>query len=242
MALGEKNDFRSIGFQQEERFPGQDQVGGTGTPMLRSWSQPSGSSNASSPVPPLTWPSLGFDGFTFPGITLPGQMPPIIIGGLGGTTTGATSISVYGGSTTTPTAVSTINFVGSGLVDVTITGPSEAQVEYQDTGGGGGGATTLIYGKITGSTRITGGAASWSYTVLTSGGSVTARNLLEKENTNSTAYGYSILPTGSDRINNTSYYFYPVPTNTWVRMELTTAVDGVSRYWFSAPNYLAGGC
>lgn len=241
MALGEQEDFRSKGFQQVNRFPGQDHIGGTGSPMLQQWTQPSGSTNLGSPVPPLLVPSLGNSSYTFPGFTLPAQMPPIVIPSLG-STTGTTSIGVYGGAgTPTSTPVSTIHFIGSGLVNVTVAG-TEATVEYQDTGGSGGGTTTLIYGKITSTSRISAGKAAWAYTVLTSSGSVTARNLLEKENTTTSAYGYTINPSGTDRIVSTSYYIYPVPINTWVRMELTTAVDGVSRYWFSAPNYLNGGC
>ena len=242
MALGEEGDFRSAMWQQVPRFPGQDRIGGPGTPMLQQWTQPYGSTNMNLPVPPLSVPALGFPGITFPGITFPNQLPPVTLGGSGGTPA-VTAIGVYGGTVTTPAPVSTIEFVGSGLVNVTIAG-TQATVEYQDTGGGGGGTTTLVYGYINTGTpaRITSGIAAWSYDVITSSGTVTARNLLEKGNTNTVAYGYSISPSGSDKISGTSYYIYPVPANTWVRMEQTSAVDGTLRYWFSAPNFINGSC
>jgi hypothetical protein len=242
MALGEQEDFRSKGFQQVNRFPGQDHIGGTGSPMLQQWTQPSGSTNMSLPVPPLAVPGLTLPNITFPGITLPNQLPPVVLGA--GGSTGTSSINVYGGTgTPTPTPVSTIEFIGSGLVNVVVTG-TDATVEYQDTGGGGGGST-LVYGYINTAspTRITAGIAAWTYDVMTSGGSaIVARNLLEKGNTSTVAYGYSISPSGSDKISGTSYYVYPVPLNTWVRMEQTSAVDGTMRYWFSAPNFINGSC
>jgi hypothetical protein len=106
----------------------------------------------------------------------------------------------------------------------------------------------LVYGKVTASSIITAGTARWSYTVTTylagvAGASVTAYNLLEKENTTTSAYGY-VVTSGTLRIASTNYYVRPVPDtpNTWVRMELTNNVDGVSKYWFSAPNIISGTC
>jgi type I restriction-modification system DNA methylase subunit len=105
-----------------------------------------------------------------------------------------------------------------------------------------------VYGKITASAIITATIARWSYTVTTyvagvAGASVTAYNLLEKENTATSAYGYTVT-SGTLRIASTNYYVRPVPDtpNTWVRMELTNNVDGVSKYWFSAPNIISGTC
>lgn len=242
MAIGEPEDFRSRGFQQVNRFPGQDQVGGSGSPMLRSFNTPQGRSNTSMPVPGLTLPALNFPGITFPGSTFPNQLPPVSVSGLGGGT-GATptnTVKVYGapGSTTdAPTDATEILFQGSALNDVSVAG-GVATVTY-DSGVGG---STLVYGYITGGSRITAGVAAWTYNITLYGGStITARNLFEKGNTSSLAYGYNISG-GVDRISGTSYYVYPVPVNTWVRLEQTSNVDGTTRYWFEAPNFINGGC
>lgn len=244
MPIGEEGDFRTIGFMMKNLFPGQDRVGGPGSAMLQQWTQPSGGTNMSSPVPPLADTALTFPNITFPGITFPNQLPPIIISGVPGEGAAATgTVKVYGpaGSTTTaPTDATQILFQGTALVDVAVTS-GNAVVTYDSSGGGGG--STLVYGYVSGTpTRITGGIAAWSYSVVTAtAGTVTARNLLEKGNTSSVAYGYTIAG-GVDRISGTSYYIFPVPSNTWVRMELTTGVDGTNRYWFSAPNFINGGC
>jgi hypothetical protein len=242
MPLGEEGDFRTVGFQMKPMFPGQDQVGGTGSPMLRSFTPPQGRSNNSLPVPGLTVPALNFPGITFPGITFPNQLPPVSISGLGGGGTGTVSpVKVYGaaGSTTTsPTDATEILFQGTALNDVSVAG-GVATVTYNSSGGGG---STLVYGYITGGSRITAGVAAWTYNItLYSGSTITARNLFERGNTSSKAYGYNISG-GVDRIANTSYYVYPVPVNTWVRLEQTSGVDGSTGYWFEAPNYINGGC
>jgi hypothetical protein len=111
-------------------------------------------------------------------------------------------------------------------------------------GGGGGGASTIAYGKITNASNVSG-VARWNYsaqlyTAGVGGTGVSAYNLWEKENTGTTAYGYSV--TGGTQIIGTSYNIYSVPINTWVSMEFTNAVSGSSAYWFGAPNPIFGGC
>ena len=245
MAIGEPDDFRSKGWQQFMRFPGQDHVGGPGSAMLHRWTQPSGSTNMSPPVPPLTVPGLTFPNITFPGITLPNQLPPVIIGGAGTGTAAANTVIVS--DTVNPSqAVTTINFIGSGLVGVTFASGA-ATVEYEDTGGSG---STLVYGKITNATRTAGTRAFWTYTVQpyvsgsASGGTVTAYNLLENDNSTTAAYGYSIVSSGNyDRITSTNYYIKSVPVGAWVRMEQTSAIPSYSNtYWFEAPNRIDGAC
>lgn len=249
MALGEQEDFRSKGFQQVNRFPGQDHIGGTGSPMLQQWTQPSGSTNMSLPVTPFTVPGLTLPNITFPGINLPNQLPPITFGGNGTGTTATNTVNVYGstGTTTTPTPASQILFQGSALIDVTVTG-GNAVVTY-DSGGGGGGST-LVYGQITNATRTAGTRAFWTYTVqpyvagAASGGTVTAYNLLENDNSTTAAYGYNIVSSGNyDRITSTNYYIKSVPVGAWVRMELTSAIPSYANtYWFEAPNRIDGAC
>ena len=250
MALGEQEDFRSKGFQQVNRFPGQDHVGGPGSAMLHQWTPPSGSTNMSLPVPPLAVPGLTLPNITFPGITLPNQLPPIIISGIGGTGGAATgTVKVYGpsGSTTdAPTDATQILFQGTALVDVAVTS-GNAVVTYDSSGGGG---STLVYGQITNATRTAGTRAFWTYTVqpyvagAASGGTVTAYNLLENDNSTTAAYGYSIVSSGNyDRITSTNYYIKSVPVGAWVRMEQTSAIPSYSNtYWFEAPNRIDGAC
>lgn len=117
-----------------------------------------------------------------------------------------------------------------------------------DTGtsgsGSGSGSSTIVYGKITNASQVTG-VARWNYSVqpyLVGVGitGVTAYNLWEKENTGNTAYGYAV--TGGTQIIGTSYNIYSVPINTWVSMEFTNAITGSSAYWFGAPNPIYGGC
>ena len=247
MALGDPQDFRMKLFAQTELFPAQDHVGGAGSAMLRSLTTPSGSTNMSKPTPPMTFPAMNFPGITFPGFNLPQQIPPIVIqAGAGGTAGTTITVQPLGG--TAYTDINTIQFTGNGLVGVTNPSTGVALVEYQDTGGGGGG-TTLVYGQVTSSSRITGNTAAWSYTIqpwkngAAFGSTVTAKNLLEKANTSTNAYGYSVSESGGDRVGSTSYYVYPVPTNTWVAMEYTNAfVTSGYQYWFSAPNPIAGSC
>ena len=247
MALGEQNDFRSKGFQQVNRFPGQDHIGGTGSPMLQQWTQPSGSTNMSLPVSPLTVPGLNFPGITFPGITLPNQLPPVSVSGIGGGGTATGAVKVYGpagSSTPAPTDATEILFQGTALNDVTVVS-GVATVTYDSSGGSG---STLKYGKITAVAQPSGSVAYWNYTVQlytagTGGSSVSANNLLELNNNSTTAYGYAI--TSGNRLTTTpasSFYLGPVPTGTMVQMENTADPTGSSQYWFSAPNPITGGC
>ena len=242
MALGQDGDFRMTGFLQVMRFGPQDYIGGPGTAMPETWAHPNGSTNSQFPIPPLTFPSLGNPTFTLPGITLPPSLPPVVIQptGTGGTTT--TTITVEDLVTpATFSGIDTIQFTGSGLVGVSVGAtPNIAVVEYQDTGGAGGG---LLYGQITSVGAKNATKAIWSYTVTLSGGSVvTAYNLLERANTGTVGYGYTVDAGTGDKITGTSYYIRSVPANTYVRLEQTSAVSGVLEYWFSAPNRIDGGC
>jgi hypothetical protein len=231
------------GFFQVERAPGQGTLGGTNSAFLPGFSPPAGSSSSWNPFPPLTVPSLEGSTFNFSStFTLPnnGVLPtiPPFTSSTGGTATAA-ALTVGGF-----TGIDTITVSGS----LTATSTGAASVDIYGAPGGGSGDTTLVYGKITASSVITAGIPKWSYTVTpylagVAGSSVTAFNLLEKENTLTLAYGYT-LTSGTFRIPSTSYYVQPVPNspNTWVRMELTNNVDGVSKYWFSAPNIISGTC
>ena len=230
------------GFFQVERAPGQGHLGGTSSAFLPSFSPPSGSSSVWNPFPPLTVPSLEGSTFNFTStFTLPsnGELPtiPPFTSSTGGTAAAALTVGGF-------TGIDTITVSGS----LTATSTGAASVDIFGATGGGGGSTTLVYGKVTASSIITAGTARWSYTVTTylagvAGASVTAYNLLEKENTTTSAYGY-VVTSGTLRIASTNYYVRPVPDtpNTWVQMELTNNVDGVSKYWFSAPNIISGTC
>lgn len=248
MALGEPDDFRAKGFQQVNRFPGQDHIGGTGSPMLQSFTTPQGRSNTSLPVPGFTVPALNFPGITFPGITFPNQQPPVSVSGTAGGGAGTGTVKVYGGSTAAPTDATEILFDGTALVDVSVIG-GIATVTY-DSGGGGGGTTTLKYGVITGVSQPSATVAYWNYTIdeysagSPNGTTYTANNLLEWGNTSSFAYGYAIASGSGNRLSTvpaSSFYISPVPVGTMVRLENTSAVSG-GGYWFSAPNPITGGC
>jgi hypothetical protein len=245
MALGEQEDFRSKGFQQVNRFPGQDHIGGTGSPMLQQWTQPSGSTNMSLPVPPLTVPSLTLPNITFPGITLPNQLPPVIISGVPGS--GATSSGISVEDLVTPggpyTSITLLQFDGTG---VSVSNPTPGTAVVNISAGGGGGGSTIEYGQITNASK--GTYANWTYTVqryvsgVATGSAVTAFNMVEIDNDSTTAYGYSITGATYDKINGTSYYIRSVPVGTWVRMEYTDAIPGGFQYWFNAANRVDGGC
>lgn len=245
MPIGDKDDFRTVGFQQVPRFDGQDHIGGTGSPMLYDRVQPFGASNASAPSSPGTTVALGNNNFTFPGVTLPTVQPPVInISGGGGATT--PQLLVNGSPLAAPVSVTQITFAGTGLVSVTESG-GIATVNYQDTGGTSG--STLEYGQITAATRSAGAVTIWTYTVMryvlgSATSAVTARNLLEVANSTTASYGYSVVASGNyDRITSTNYFIKSVPVGTWVQMEQNSAIPGfASTYWFSAPNRIDGAC
>ena len=238
MALGEPGDFRTEGFKQIERFPGQGARGGDGSAFLPAITPPVQTSNTIPSLPPLTLPQMGLGSFTLPqlSMTMP-QLPTIppftpTTGSVGA----ATTITVQNVGGPAITGINTLTF--NGTVSVSSTTPGVADVV--GSGGGGGGGTTLVYGYISAATRI-GTPAIWSYTVISaSAGTVTAYNLLEKANTASSAYGYAV--TGGDQVTGTNYYVKSVPVGTWVRMEYTSGVTGLPLYWFSAPNYMSGTC
>jgi hypothetical protein len=248
MPLGEEGDFRTIGFMMKNLFPGQDHMGGPGSAMLHQWTQPSGGTNMSRPVPPLTDAALTFPNITFPGITFPNQLPPITISGFGGGGGTATStVKVFGpaGSTTTsPTDATQILFEGTALVDVAVAG-SNAVVTFDASGSVG---STLKYGRITSVSQPSASFAIWEYSITEyAAGSptattYTARNLLEWNNSTTFAYGYAI--TAGNRLTTvpaSSFYISPVPVGTMVQLENTSAVSP-GGYWFSAPNPITGGC
>lgn len=250
MPIGDPEDFRMRGFSQVQVFGAQDVIGGDGSAALYHSTKPYGSSNIQPPIPPLTFPNLQNPTITFPGVTFPSVLPPIVnIGGTGAAAPTAINVSgtwtVGAGGTISLSNISTLNFVGTGLVSVSETPTGTARVEYQDTGGGGG--STLIYGKIKSVVRPVATVGIWEYTVTqyaggAAGADVTAYNLLERENTNTVAYGITV--TGGDRVGGTAtnYYVRSVPVNTWVRMEQTSALPGGTAYWFSAPNPITGTC
>jgi hypothetical protein len=241
MPIGDDGDFRMVGFQQVPLFPGQDHIGGDASPILYEATRPLGGSNFSTPTSPGTTIALGNNNFTFPGVTLPNVQPPVIniVSGGGATTP---QLLVDGGTLSPAVPVSQITFIGSGLVDVTLSG-TVATVEYQDTGGGPGG-TTIEYGKITSSVQPSASFAKWNYTVQkftagVGGVSVTAQNLLEEANTTSVAYGYAVV--SGNKISGTNFFVREVPTGTFVSLTTTTAF-GSAQIFLSAPNPIIGSC
>ena len=283
MGIGDKGDFRTIGFQQVPRFDGEDHIGGGTSPILYEANHPLGGSNFSAPTSPGTTIALGNNNFTFPGVTLPNIPPPVIYVGGGGTGT-STPLTVTGpGGTPSHSPVDTIEFDGTAFASLVLTGTT-ATVSYNGGGAAPGTITvskidapatnfsgintvqftgapsisvtnpsagvalvtlksTILYGQISGAVKQA--TAIWHYTVtLTSGGgSVTAFNLLEKENNTTNAYGYAVQSTGGfTLLTGTNFFIKQVPINTWVRLERTAEVTGVLSYWFSAPNMIDGGC
>jgi len=249
MALGEDGDPRMVGFGHERRFNPQFVYGGEGSALISTELAPFGGSNAQPGFPPLTFPSFGNPTFTLPGITLPPSLPPVVIQptGTGGTAT--TTITVEDlVAPATFSGIDTIQFTGSGLVGVSAGAtPNIVVVDYQDTGGGGGGGSTLVYGKIVSSTKGTNAVWTYQVNIWSAGGAtgttVTAYNLLEKNNTGTVAYGYGVSGAGATQITGTSFYVYPVPNGTDVRMEYTDVYAYPTKeYWFSAPNLIDGAC
>jgi hypothetical protein len=121
MPIGDDKDFRMVGFRQVKLYDGQDHIGGASSPMLYETTAPFGGSNASAPSSPGTTIALGNNNFTFPAVTLPTVQPPVVnISGGGGATT--PQLLVDGGTLSPAVPVSQITFIGSGLVDVTLSG------------------------------------------------------------------------------------------------------------------------
>ena len=262
MALGEEGDFRMTGFRQVQRFPPQDIFGGAGSVAGREFTTPFGGGLGQ----PSSLPTQNYlfgdnvnqqyvnnmytDGrvtnvFNIYGSgTGPGTGPT----GGGGTNT----ITVVGddgtGTITTYTNISTVEFVGSDLTSVTPSGASTVVVDYSGGGGGGGGGTTLLYGQILSSTKISSTIARWSYQVQlwsngVTGSTVTAYNTLERNNTSTSAYGYSVNFADGQAIPSTNYKLLSVPTGAYVVLENTHAFSTTgTEYWFSAPNRIDGTC
>ena len=231
------------GFLQYQRFEGQGTMGGGSSAERETITSIGGSSKSSPSLPLMTMPNLSSGTFTLPTISIPSVQFPMInpFVPTTGTTTATTAITVIDGAgPTTYTGIDTLEFTSA--FTLTPVGLNQITVDY--TGGGGGGGTTLVYGQIATATQ-TAGLAYWTYTVnvYTAGtvtSTVTAYNLLEINNTATTAYGYAV--TGGDRISGTSYYVRSVPVGAWVRMESTGDITGVSTYYFSAPNIISGTC
>jgi hypothetical protein len=177
--------------------------------------------------------TIEFDGTAFSSLTLAGTTATIVYdsGGAapGTVTVGSPSISYSG--------IDNIQFTGSPLSSVTNPTPNVALVTLK---------STILYGQITGAVKQT--YAQWLYTVTiytagVSGSSVSAWNLLELDNDNTSAYGYAVSAAGgSTLITGTNYYIKLVPVGTWVRMEYVNHVTGTNAYYFSAPNMIDGGC
>ena len=251
MPIGDEDDFRMQGFQQKQRFPAQDRLGGTGSPMPLTLTEPTGSVNMQSPVAPLALPALELPNITFPAVSLPPALPPVVIqpATVGTPTGGVTTITVEDvPAGTSYSGIDTLQFDGSVAVSNPPGMPNVAYINVTG-GGGGGGTTSLIYGQITNAVKAT--YAQWTYTVqpyilgVATGAAVTAYNLFEVDNDNATAYGYSITGAGYDKIFGTSYYIRSVPIGNWVRMEYTDAIptsSGLLAYFFTAPNRIDGGC
>jgi|688.fasta_scaffold09312_15 hypothetical protein len=254
MALGEDGDFRMVGFRQIMRFPSQDILGGPGSVLGRDFTTPFGG-NVQQPGSWSTNNFYGGDNFnqyvnnSFNTLNNINNVTNNYNCGECGGGSGTSTINVEGddgtGTIVTYPAISTVSFVGSALVNVLETPTGTAVVNYQDTGGGGGGST-IEYGEITSVTKLTSTVAKWSYSVNKwSGGSatgttVTAYNTLEKGNTSSLAYGYSVSTTDGQTITGTAYKVDSVPVGAFVMFENSS--DLGSGNWFSAPNRVSGTC
>lgn len=251
MALGDDGDFRMVGFGQVLRFPPQDIIGGSGSIQGREFTTPFGGNlqqPGSAPTQSLYNGDLinqsinntlnntnnnYFNNIT--NVTLGGG------GTGGGTATKITVVDSTGSPSVQYTDIDELNFFGAGVSLYNPPGTPNS-VEVTITGSGGGGST-IVYGEITGASRITTGVAKWSYSVTLYGGSsVTAYNLYERGNTTTSAYGYTISPASSDRISSTNYSISPVPNGVWVSLEQTSGVTGTTSYWFGAPNVISGTC
>ena len=102
------------------------------------------------------------------------------------------------------------------------------------------------FGSISGNSKESG-VARWDYTVFkadfngswsVSAPSITARNLLEIQNTGSTAYGISVVGgDGTTIAGFTGFDVLPVPNGTIVELSYKSG-----SYFFSAPNPIEGVC
>lgn len=261
MPLGDDNDFRTSRWQVARRFPGLMERGGDGSAMIPSLNRPSGYSDLT--FPPIGIPPLPGTTITLPGISITGGpegggiFPPIVFPPItfptipvgGGVGAAGTTITVEtdldgGGEPATYTNIDTVRFTGTGLVSVT-EDAGTAIVNY--AAGGGTGGSTLVYGQITAAQKDPS-LAKWTYTVqpydngLVSGSPVTAFNLLERGNSSTSAYGYTVQTGTGDRVTGTNFFVKSVPVNAWVCMEYTEQVTGSTTYWFSAPNRIDGSC
>lgn len=252
MPLGEEGDFRSETFVQVNRFPPQYFLGGEGSPFLPGFTAPSGQSQLS--FGPTGVPNFGGSTINFPGSWFDMQGPQVNFpSGTGGTTGSTNTINVDTtddgtGNPASYTSISLIKFTGSNLTAVTNPIAGEVLVDYSGVTSGG---STLEFGRITSATPTTaspGGGAAWSYTVQlytsgTGGSSVTARNILEMNNSTTMFYGYAVDPTSPYRtIQGSAFTLEQVPNNTFVMLISTTDLTGSSQYFFSAPNIITGTC
>lgn len=267
MPLGDDNDFRTSRWQVARRFPGLMERGGDGSAMIPSFNRPSGYSDLV--MPPIGIPGIPGTTITLPGISITGgpegggfvfppiSFPPITfptipVGGTGGagTTITVNTDNDGTGNTASYSDVSTINFIGSNLTSVTQ--PTKGTVDVDYSAGGGGGGSTLQYFKIKTATKVAG-VARWTYTgnefvngvEATSGAgfNVTMYNLLEIDNTGTSAYGYVVGGANGDTITGTSFTVKSVPVGTMVQVHYNDEPPpGTTRYWFSAPNRIDGTC
>ena len=201
--------------------------GGTSTSTPLTVTGPGGSPSFS-PVE-----TIEFDGTAFASLVLTGTTATVSYDG-GGAAPGTITVSKIDAPATSFSGISTVQFTGAPSISVTNPSAGVALVTLK---------STILYGQISGAVKQA--TAIWHYTVtLTSGGgSVTAFNLLEKENNTTNAYGYAVQSTGGfTLLTGTNFSIKQVPLNTWVRLERTAEVTGVLSFWFSAPNMIDGGC
>jgi len=144
MAIGDKGDFRTLGFQQVPRFDGEDHIGGGASPILYEPNHPLGGSNVSPPTSPGTTIALGNNNFTFPGVTLPNVAPPVIYMGGGNATAVTPFIAVEDPGGTVSTPIEKIKFDGTAFGSLVIAGTT-ATISYD---GGGAAPGTITVSKI----------------------------------------------------------------------------------------------
>ena len=236
------------------RFPPQDVLGGTGSILGRDFTTPFGG-NIQQPGSWSTnnfYTNNNFNQFTNNSFTNNTTNNTInnyyncdnCGGGGGGTISVVDSLT-----STTYSNISTLNFSGSAFASVVESPTGTAIITNNDTGGGGGGGSTLEYGEIILATKLIATEAIWAYSVKiwqngsATGTTVTAYNTLERANTSTLAYGYTVSAADGQSIPGTVYKVQPVPTGSFVVMEDTDAFSlAGTDYWFSAPNRIDGTC